>query len=84
MTFETVRYELFFLVNRVDYQKRNQTAREWSPFGFVFGVQLDLLEKKTTRRGLVRATLVHMKILKLIFIPPELAWFKQSLTTYKY
>ena len=32
----------FYLVNRVEHQKRTQTATEWWPFGFAFGVQLGL------------------------------------------
>ena len=35
----------FFLVNRVEHQKLNQTTAEL-PFGWVFVVQLDLIEKK--------------------------------------
>ena len=31
-----------FLVNRVEHQKRTQTATKWWPFGFVFGAQLGL------------------------------------------
>ena len=45
---------------RVEHQKRTQTATTLWPFGFVFGVQLGLLEKKKTRRGPVRAALVHI------------------------
>ena len=45
---------------RVEHQKRTQTATTLWPFGFVFGVQLGLLEKKKTRRGPVRAALVQM------------------------
>ena len=45
---------------RVEHQKRTQTATTLWPFGFVFGVQLGSLEKKKTRRGPVRAALVHM------------------------
>ena len=45
---------------RVEHQKRTQTATTLWPFGFVFGVQLGLLEKKKTRRGPVRAALVHV------------------------
>ena len=37
-----LRRVFFFLVNRVDHQKRTQTATKWWPFGFVFGVQLGL------------------------------------------
>ena len=37
-----VRRVFFFLVNRVEHQKRTQTATKWWPFGFVFGVQLGL------------------------------------------
>ena len=36
-----VRRVFFFLVNRVEHQKRTQTTAEL-PFGFVFGVQLGL------------------------------------------
>ena len=46
---------------RVEHQKRTQTATTLWPFGFVFGVQLGLLEKKKTRRGPVRAALDHLK-----------------------
>ena len=45
---------------RVEHQKRTQTATTLWPFGFVFGVQLGSLEKKKTRRGPVRAALVHI------------------------
>ena len=45
---------------RVEHQKRTQTATTLWPFGFVFGVQLGLLEKKKTRRGPVRAALFHI------------------------
>ena len=34
---------------RVEHQKRTQTATTLWPFGFVFGVQLGLLEKR--KRG---------------------------------
>ena len=37
-----VRRVFVFLVNRVEHQKRTQTATKWWPFGFVFGVQLGL------------------------------------------
>ena len=45
-TYEPLRHEpvhavFFFLVNRVEHQKRTQTTAEL-PFGFVFGVQLGL------------------------------------------
>ena len=46
---------------RVEHQKRTQTATTLWPFGFVFGVQLGSLEKKKTRRGPVRAALVHLR-----------------------
>ena len=49
---------------RVEHQKRTQTATTLWPFGFVFGVQLGLLEKKKTRRGPVRAALVHILAFK--------------------
>ena len=49
---------------RVEHQKRTQTATTLWPFGFVFGVQLGLLEKKKTRRGPVRAALVHIEKIK--------------------
>ena len=41
-----VRRFFVFLVNRVEHQKRTQTATKWWPFGFVFGDQLGSLEKK--------------------------------------
>ena len=41
-----VRRVFFFLVNRVEHQKRTQTATKWWPFGLVFGVQLGSLEKR--------------------------------------
>ena len=55
-----VRRVFFFLVNRVEHQKRTLTATKWWPFGFVFGVQLGSLEKKKTRCGPVHAALVHI------------------------
>ena len=42
-----VRRVFFFLVNRVEHQKRTQTATKWWPFGFVFGVQLGLRHTKS-------------------------------------
>ena len=48
---------------RVEHQKRTQTATTLWPFGFVFGVQLGSLEKKKTRRGPVRAALVHVSFI---------------------
>ena len=44
---------------RVEHQKRTQTATTLWPFGFVFGVQLGSLEKKT-RRDPGHAALVHL------------------------
>ena len=47
------------MCNRVEHQKRNQTAIEKWPFGFVFGVQVGLrqtqalIKTKTIRRGKV-------------------------------
>ena len=52
---------LVYAEGRVERQKRTQTATTLWPFGFVFGVQLGSLEKKKTRRGPVRAALVHIK-----------------------
>ena len=41
---------------RVEHQKRTQTATTLWPFGFVFGVQLGLLERKNAvRTGSCRA-----------------------------
>ena len=48
LTYEPVRHGpvhaafFSFLANRVEHQKRTQTATRWWPFGFVFGVQLGL------------------------------------------
>ena len=44
---------------KAELNTKNEPKR---PFGFVFGVQLGSLEKKKTRRGPVRAALVHMSI----------------------
>ena len=53
---------------RVEYQKRTQTATTLWPFGFVFGVQLGLLEKRkrgvpgSCRTGSYVAVEVSMKV----------------------
>ena len=45
---------------RAEHQKRTQTVTTLWPFGFVSGVLLDSLEKKT-RREPVHAALVHIQ-----------------------
>ena len=66
-----VRWDIFFLVNRVEHQKLNQTTAELS-FGWVFGIQLGLrqtqaLIKTTTigRRRVPGATLLLISNLLL-------------------
>ena len=45
---------------RVEHQKLNQVGAARPPPGWVFGVQLDYSCHKKTRRGPVRAALVHI------------------------
>ena len=51
---------------RVEHQKRTQLATTLWSSRFIFGVQLGSLEKKKTRRGPVRAALVHIDNLTLV------------------
>ena len=56
---------------RVEHQKRTQTATTLWPFGFVCGVQLGSVEKKT-RRDPGRAALLHISVQKIRFQALEL------------
>ena len=53
---------------RVEHQKLNQVGAARPPPGWVFGVQLDYSCHKKTRRGPVRAALVHIHIYIYIYL----------------
>ena len=67
----------FFLVNRVEHQKLNQTTAEL-PFGWVFGVQLGLRQTQALirtyhiiiikRRRMCTLSFLHLLLLILIFL----------------